>query len=569
LASSFHDGAIAIVNSQGDVVYAEATERPLQYKRSIGMTPDVVHWSGDVIREYCEPDAQLVTAYSWDDNRIDERHVTSIDSVMTALEQRGKMLPAAIHADFAALRFSHRLIPAIKKLSGHNLDYELSRIRWHGRDICARRSYDHHRTHAAAACFSSPFDEAVCAIVDGHGERYSCAFFSFRGGEIKQIGPQDTGDGSLGFFYTAICTACGFAPFTGEEWKVMGLAGYGQRDPALLERLRKMIQVDGLRLSGHHDVQTGMALHGMAPPKGASRLAAANVAFAGQQVFCEVLYQLLRNLRELGISDNLILGGGCALNSAATGGIPEHTGFKHVHVFSAPGDDGNAVGAALLAHQEDHPEHRRTPGIMLPYLGSRLSAETLDNVRRFSGAKLTLCESDAPERAARLLAQGKILGWVQGRAEFGPRALGNRSILADPRRPGIREEINNRVKFREEFRPLAPSILHEYGPEYFESYCESPYMERALKFREEVKSRVPGVVHVDGTGRLQTVKKEWNERYHRLIRTFHSITGIPLVLNTSFNVMGKPIAHSVEDVLAVFYSTGLDAVFIEDLLIEK
>ena len=173
------------------------------------------------------------------------------------------------------------------------------------------------------------------------------------------------------------------------------------------------------------------------------------------------------------------------------------------------------------------------------------------------------------EHAASMLAAGKLVGWVQGKAEFGPRALGNRSILADPRPAEMKDRINARVKMREPFRPFAPSILHEYGDEYFESYRESPYMERTLRFRDEVVSKVPAVVHVNGTGRLQTVKREWNPRYFKLIEAFHAITGVPLVLNTSFNIMGKPIIHSVEDAIALFHTSGLGALVIEDYLITK
>jgi carbamoyltransferase len=161
------------------------------------------------------------------------------------------------------------------------------------------------------------------------------------------------------------------------------------------------------------------------------------------------------------------------------------------------------------------------------------------------------------------------VGWVQGRAEFGPRALGNRSILADPRDPQMKDRINARVKFREEYRPFAPSILHEHGPAYFRDYQESPYMERTLAFLPEAEAKVPAVVHVDRTGRLQTVKKEWNPRYHELISCFHQRTGVPLILNTSFNVMGKPIIHTVEDALAVFFTCGIDVLVIEDLVFLK
>jgi carbamoyltransferase len=171
--------------------------------------------------------------------------------------------------------------------------------------------------------------------------------------------------------------------------------------------------------------------------------------------------------------------------------------------------------------------------------------------------------------AARLLSEGKLIGWMQGRAEFGPRALGNRSILADPRRKDMKEKINGSVKFREEFRPFAPSILDEFGDQYFENYEFTPYMERTLRFRPEMRDRVPAVVHVDGTGRLQTVRKDWNKRFHDLLTEFNKLTGVPVLLNTSFNVMGKPIVHSVEDAVSVFLTTGLDALVIGDFLIAK
>jgi carbamoyltransferase len=296
----------------------------------------------------------------------------------------------------------------------------------------------------------------------------------------------------------------------------------------------------------------------------------ADVAYVGQQVFEETLFSFLKNLGARGLSENLVLGGGCALNSSANGRILDRAPFKNLYVFSAPADDGNAVGAALLAHREDHPRWPLQTRFQSPYLGSSMSQDTLDNVCKFGGMDPTILDSAAvPERAASLLAQGKIIGWIQGRAEFGPRALGNRSILADPRKTDIKDLLNNRVKFREEFRPFAPSILHEFGHDFFENYHESPYMERTLKFRTEVIGLVPGAVHEDGTGRLQTVKRDWNERFYDLIRTFYRLTGVPLVINTSFNVMGKPIAHSVEDVLAVFCTSGLDAVFIENVLIQK
>jgi carbamoyltransferase len=494
----------------------------------------------------------------------------TFDSARSTLLAQYPDLPEALLVEHISMRHAVISMWKTRTFAGDNLDFELGRIGWPRPFVAARRRYDHHLTHAAAACFGSPFTEATCAVVDGIGEDASCAFYDYRGGELKPHGTQPKGEGSLGFFYLKICLACGFGILTGEEWKSMGLAAYGKPDEALLELFRSMIRVQGLQLEAPNSSAERLALYELRRAALASREKAADIAFAGQQVFTETLMQLLGNLARESGSRNLVLAGGCALNSSANGQILESTPFDALSVFCAPADDGNAVGAALLAYQHDHPDFAPDARNQSPYLGSRMSQETLGNVLRFAGrSSVTDCGQHAARRAAQLLADGRIIGWIQGRAEFGPRALGNRSILADPRSPQVKDRINSRVKFREEFRPFAPSILHEHGPEYFENYQESPYMERTLRFRPEAARRVPGVVHVDGTGRLQTVKREWNARFHELIDQFWRITDIPLVLNTSFNVMGKPIAHSVEDVLAVFYSSGVDAVFIDDVLIEK
>jgi carbamoyltransferase len=294
------------------------------------------------------------------------------------------------------------------------------------------------------------------------------------------------------------------------------------------------------------------------------------MARTGQQLFADTMRELLQNLYARGISQNLVLTGGCALNSSWNGHVIDETPFKQLHVPSAPADDGNSIGAALIAYYEDHPEARRPRKLMSAYLGTGISAETREHLLQFNTSqRVRRLPDTVAQESAKLLSQGKIIGWMQGRAEFGPRALGNRSILADPRSLDMKEKINARVKFREEYRPFAPSILHEFGPEYFEHYQMSPYMERALVFRKEVRDKVPAVVHEDGTGRLQSVTPETSERFHKLIRTFYELTGIPLVLNTSFNIMGKPIIHSIQDAVGVFYTTGLDALVIDDVIIEK
>jgi len=577
LASSYHDSAVAIVDSHGEIVFAESTERYLQSKRAINIAPDVLKRTGDLIREYCEKDAELVMAFSWSDllHENSKLYAKFVEAAELGVKRAYGSIPDFMRENLASLRFYADSHMRSFDACGSALEFEARRIAGRRSWDILRRRYDHHLTHAAAGCFTSAFADAACAVIDGYGENGSLAFFQYRQGELRTLPTNaqlpNQMPGSLGFFYSKVCDLCGFDSVTGEEWKVMGLAAYGKHDPRLYGLFRKLVRVDGLTiLPPDNQLALEQELHELRRLPEDPPLAAADMAFTAQQVFAEVLFELLRNLHRLGISENLVLGGGCALNSAANGAILEHTPFRSLHVCSAPADDGNAIGAALLAYQDDHPDFEPLRYVHSPYLGSRMSQESLARAKRFSAPhSWQECHGNAPEKAAELLASGKIIGWIQGRAEFGPRALGNRSILADPRLPDIKERINSRVKFREEFRPFAPSILHEHGPAYFESYQESPFMERALRFRPEVMARVPGVVHEDGTGRLQTVKREWNELYWRLVRRFHEITGIPLVLNTSFNVMGKPIAHSVEDAMAVFHTTGLDALFIEDVLFLK
>ncbi len=375
-------------------------------------------------------------------------------------------------------------------------------------------------------------------------------------------------------FYTMLCGLCGFDPLRGEEWKVMGLAPYGARDQQLYELMRPLLRVEGL------EVQVGCpraeyrrrlsTLIGRRRAPESPPLEAADLAFTGQEIFAEIMAELLGNLYATQRSDNLVLGGGCALNSSWNGRILQETPFQRLHVPYAPADDGTALGAALLTFIADHPDAASTVSAVSPYLGSSLAQPSLARLVQSSGLpNLQHFPGRITRPTAEILAAGKIVAWVQGRAEFGPRALGNRSILGDPRRAGIRARINAEIKFREDFRPFAPAILHEYGAHYFLDYQPSPYMERTLRWKETVRTSLPGVVHVDGTGRLQSVTGGLTPKFHRLIEDFHKISGVPILLNTSFNIMGKPIVHSVEDALSAFLTTGLDALVLEDYLIQK
>lgn len=552
LACTGHDNAIAIVDDAGEVLFAEGTERALQSKRAISASPDDPVRIGSLVEQYCDPEADLVVARSWSD-------------------QAGAVLQAELDATpraFSAYRYVLSVVGESVQRPTLHLPHRYRYGEGMGKTRrVEERAYDHHLTHAATACFSSTLEDAVCLVIDGFGEGSSLGAFQYRDGAIDRIDVEPTPmNASLGMLYDAACDLCGFDHWKGEQWKVMGLAPYGKRSEEAYEILRSMLQVKGLSLERGTWARSAAALHELTTGD-APKVKTEDLAHTAQLVFSELVIELCRNLHERVPSKALVLGGGCALNSSCNGELVEATPFEELFVFSAPADDGNAVGAALLAHREDRDAQRRS-AICSPYLGSELSEETLERAERFDKIPSLVRHDDVEERTADLLAEGRILGWAQGRAEFGPRALGNRSILADPRRADMKDRINALVKFREAFRPFAPSILHEFGDEYFEAYQESPYMERTLRFRPEVRDRIPAVVHVNGTGRLQTVREEWNPRYYRLIRAFYERTGVPMVLNTSLNIMGKPIIHSVEDALALFYTTGLEALVVGDCVIE-
>lgn len=580
IANTFHDSSIAIVNSEGEVVFAEATERYLQNKRAINNVPDQFVRIGKLVQKNCEPGADLVVAHSWSSET--EKRLEFAKELLNKEDNIWKNnsgdVPSFIKDKLIFREFVIASQISAINMANKTLKYELSQIKdWCTKADFTIRNYDHHLTHAATACYTSPYSEGVCAILDGYGEYGAHHSYTYKDGKITSLDKdrdQNFLSTSLGIFYMTICDVCGFGYFKGQEWKVMGLAAYGKFDQKYYDILRPMLKVKGLSIQSCSFLKYNQNLRKLYSYKRNSHespLKIADLAYTGQIVFCEILYEYLNNLYDVMPSDNIILGGGCMLNSWANGGINEKTKFKNSYIFSAPGDDGNSIGAALLAYYEDNPRKKHINKFQTPYLGSEMSEDAIEKLKRFGGLGklLKTYPGDIHKKAAELLSEGKIIGWIQGRAEFGPRALGNRSILADPRSPGCKDAINSKVKFREEFRPFAPIILHECGHEYFLNYQETPYMERTLRYRDDVMDKVPSVVHENLTGRLQTVKKEWNEKFYLLLKEFYNITGSPVLLNTSFNVMGKPIIHSVEDALAVFFTSGLDALIIDDILIQK
>ena len=568
LSVTYHDPALAIVDESGEVVFAEATERYLQYKRALNCEPDSIDRMAELIETYCDVTDDWVVAFNWSRKRPFYETFCALADYFTPA---GLMRPRFDKRSTFLHKYQifHMLACQTNAMAKGGINL-VRKLRERRPDCTVRFvDFNHHLTHAAAACYTSPFEEAACLIVDSFGDGGSLAYYRYKDGRIHLL-EEMKGIESLGFYYMKLTELCGFDWLRGEEWKVMGLAPYGRLDEAVYALLQETLAVEGCSLRQRLDRICACMEQLEARTPLQSMQQKADLAYTGQYFFSELMVQLVNQCGRLCPSDHLVLGGGCALNSSFNGQVLQQTSFEELYVPSAPADDGTALGAALLAYDRDHPERQPPAEILSPYLGSRLSSHRLHDMVRFGGLP---CVKHSPDRlceeTAQLLVQGKLVGWLQGKAEFGPRALGNRSILADPRDASTKDRINERVKFREPFRPFAPAILHECGTDYFEQYQLSPYMERTLRFRREVRDKVPAVVHVDGTGRLQSVKREWNPRFYDLLQAFYRLTGIPLLLNTSFNVMGKPMAHSVEDAVSVYLTTGLDALVIEDYLFVK
>jgi carbamoyltransferase len=570
LATTFHDPAIAILDPGGAVIFAEATERHLQYKRAPNCEADPAPRMDELIKRHIPRDASIRIATSWGSDftgfldQMNRGGSFSLDAL--------QKLSPELNRSLVPERTERALIASLHHAQQRaGLGTLLALDRAFGRaDIVGLTRHGHHLSHAAYACWSSPFSDAACLIVDGMGETGASAIFALKDGAITEV-KRHRGRESIGFYFGLVTDLAGFDQAKGEEWKIMGLAPYGRTDDRLMALLRKLYRIEGHKLS-FADAATVRAVSAeilSLRPADALDRGWADLARCGQDVFAQMMEALLAETAALVPGANLVLSGGCALNSSFNGRIVGRHGFREVFVPSAPADDGNAIGAAWLSHAAANPGWRAPKGPHSPYLGSTVSTEPLERMQAWEPRLRRLSPDEVAPVTAQLLADGKLVGWVQGRAEFGPRALGNRSILADPRPSNAKDLLNAKVKYREAFRPFAPSILAEHGPAWFEDYQDAPYMERTLVWTDAVRRHVPAVVHEDGTGRLQSVTAQRNPRYHALISAFHALTGVPVILNTSFNIMGKPILHSSEDAILMFYTSGLDALVIEDWLLVK
>lgn len=441
---------------------------------------------------------------------------------------------------------------------------------------------NHYDAHVGNAFFSSPFDEAAVIVLDGRAEKQTSLLAVGRGTKVEKLA-EVRFPHSLGLFYGTITQMLGFKP-DGDEWKVMALASYASGDNAYYPILKELIRIedDGtFEMALDHFEYANFFDRRMYSDKLAKKLGVRKktdaltdkhfqIAAAMQRVFEESTTDILKKLHARTGLDKLVVAGGCFMNSVYNGKIEQETPFKKVFIGPCPDDSGTAVGAALWLDAQ-RTGKRAPEGIRHNYWGpSYTDEECLAVARKF---KISSAEvvADPSARAAKDLAEGKILGWFQGPMEFGQRALGNRSILLDPRRKDGKDVVNAAIKFREAFRPFAPAILLEKVDAWFECApgTKVPFMEKVLPFRPEKRELVPAVVHIDGSGRLQTVDRDSSPRYHALISAFEELTGVPIVLNTSFNLNGEAVVCSPEDAIRTFYTCALEVLYLGNVRITK
>jgi carbamoyltransferase len=436
---------------------------------------------------------------------------------------------------------------------------------------------EHHLSHAASAFFASPFSEAAILTVDGVGEWATATYGVGRGTEIEIL-KEIRFPHSLGLIYSAFTYYLGFK-VNSAEYKVMGLAPYGR--PRYYDDVMRLIDLkdDGsFKLDmGYFAYDYGLKmiskrfeeLFGFPPRKPETPLEERHMDMAAsiQKATEEVLLRMVTHLhRKTGLS-NLCMAGGVALNCVANGKVLRQSPFSSLFVQPAAGDAGGAVGAAMFLYHSIL-KKKRGKYWHHPYYGPSFSREEVKSFLDREGVSyLELPEKELIKKTAEFIASGKLVGWFQGRMEFGPRALGNRSILADPRDPDMKEKLNKKVKFREWFRPFAPSVLADDAGDYFDLDVESPFMLVTAMVKRP--DDVPAITHIDGSARLQTVSRASNPRYFGLISEFKRITGCPVVLNTSLNVRGEPIVCTPADAYSCFRRTGLDYLVMEDFVVDK
>jgi len=574
--NAYHADASACLVVDGQLVAAVEEER---FRR-------IKHWAGfptEAIR-YCLSESGV--------------RMADVDFVASNQDAGANLWRKVLYTVLHRPNFSLVLDRLKNKRKRTSVAEELSRIFPHDplrAEVC---HVEHHLAHLASTFLVSPFKDATVVSVDGFGD-FASAAWGIGHEQRVEVEGKVYFPHSLGIFYQALTQYLGF-PYYGDEYKVMGLAPYG--NPTYLEAMRKIVhlQQDGefcldLKYFRHHKEKIDYEWDNGEPAVGTLFSEALvdllgpprmkdeeitkrhrNIARSMQAMYEEAFFHLLNYLHESHAMDTLALAGGCAMNSVANGRIYGQTPFRKVYIQSAAGDAGGAIGAAFVVAAErglmpqpftmDHAYWG--PEFSDGYIKALCEKEQASIAKEHCSVRRIDDEGALVHAVADAISHGLVIGWFQGRMEWGPRALGNRSILADPRRADMKDILNLKIKRRESFRPFAPSILREHVAEWFETDDDVPFMMQVYQIRAERRASIPAVTHVDGSGRLQTIERRANPLYYRLIDAFRKITGVPILLNTSFNE-NEPVVCKPEEALACFLRSKIDVLVLANWLISR
>ncbi|MFL5763756.1 MAG: carbamoyltransferase [Bacteroidia bacterium] len=568
--NAFHGDSSACILRNGEVIVALEEERIRRIK----------HWAGfpsEAIK-YCLADAGISIK--------DIDHITiSRDPSANVVKKIRHTLKNKVSISAIFDRYTNsRKVKSVKAMLAEELQVAEAEIKAQIHNI------EHHRSHLGSSFFASPFEKAALLSIDGFGDFTSTMTATGNGNQVTVLDAVHFPH-SAGIFYTSFTQFLGF-PKYGDEYKVMGLAPYGK--PLYVDKLKDVIQFtdDGLfklnlKYFKHHKDGVKMSWEGGEPDiesifsdymvekfgparKREDELTQyhRDLAASVQRICEELIFHVLNHLHRKTGLDNLCVAGGVAQNSVANGKILKNTPFKNVYIPPAGHDAGTSIGSALFLYNHVLKQKRAAPTFS-GALGSHYSDQEIErylvsqkvNYKRYDDAELL-------DKVTDCIINAGVVGWFQGRAEFGPRALGHRSIIADPRRADAKEILNLKIKRRESFRPFAPSILKEAVADYFYDADNVPFMEKVYVIREEMRDKIPAVTHVDGTGRLQSVDKEFEPRYHALIEAFGKKTGVPILLNTSFNE-NEPIVNSPANALDCFLRTKMDLLVLGNYVVSR
>ena len=563
--NAFHADSSAALLKNGKVIFATEEER---FER-------VKHWAGLPLKsiEFCL--------------QAEGINIQDVEAICIGRDPKAKIrnkISYMLKRPKSALgMFQHRFS---NRNDLGNIENEIKMFFGHCPPI---KFIEHHRAHLASAFFSSPFYESAVVSIDGSGDFSTVMIGKGHGNKIEVLESQDF-PVSVGLFYTAFTQFLGF-PYYGDEYKVMGLSPYGE--PRYLNELRKLIWLGKKNIlewdESFFDLDGGVVSYEMNMPQVSQLFKIErfeeffgkirrkeesieerhkNIAASLQRYTEELIFGIVERAYQLTGLRKVTIAGGVAQNSVANGKILKYTSFDELYIPSAGHDAGIAMGAAQYQYFNNL-NYQRIDPLYNANLGISFSNDQIREVLINLKLEFTFLEDqDLFPFLAKKISESNVIGFFDGSAEFGPRALGSRSILADPRNPEAQALLNEKIKKRESFRPFAPSILEEFGSEYFHDYQFTPFMERVLSIKEEKRPMIPAVTHVDGSGRLQSVKKELRPRYHRLISEFHKLTGVPILINTSFNE-NEPVVNIPKEAIDCYLRTDLDILVLGNYVLSK